>query len=145
MEKTFQFSGPMALLVGVVALIIIGIRLASMGGNSDPELEEAVRQELWSDHAGGMVSQLRQKFESGSMAKGDVEKVGAEAISILKIGTSKPLLSMSTNERVIVFVRYMVPDDDNVHEKYMEFTNATLGGWRYRYRSSVISYYLNLF
>ena len=142
MEKTFQFSGPVAILLLVAALAVIGIRVASLGSNSDPTLEAAVRQELMGEKYQSMLDSVKRVVKE---KKVDVEAID-KPVKIFKLATSEPLFNaLSSNKRVIVYVRYVVAGQNQTKERYMEFNYGAIGNsWRYRRDVSVVSYYLNL-
>jgi hypothetical protein len=146
MEQTIKFNG----ISGIIALVaVIGFvlfRIATMGNNTDPDLEKAVRQELLSDSAGASVETLKAMWKNRTLGKDSIKKLDPFNIDILKLSSSQPLFSTSSNERVIVYVKYMIPSRSEPMERYMEFTHYALGNrWRYNYDTSNISYYFNLF
>ena len=142
MEKTFQFSGPVAMIILIVALGVVGLRMASLGGNSDPALETAVRQELMGEKYQSMLDSVKRMVKE---KKVDIEAID-KPVNIFKLSTSEPLFSgLSSKKRVIVYVRYVLAGQNKTKERYMEFHYGAIGSsWRYRRDSSVVSYYLNL-
>lgn len=146
MQQEIKFNG----IAGIIALFgIIGfvlLRLATLGGNSDPDLESAVRQELLSDSATGSVEMLKSMWKNKTLESGSVDKLNPFNIEIIELSSSQPLMSGSSRERVIVYVKYFIPTESEPLERYMEFTHYMVGNrWRYNYDTSVISYYFNLF
>lgn len=147
MEKTFELSGKAALLAGVVLVVVIGVRLATFADSGDPELEEAVRAELWSTYSGMLgveINQIREEKDYDSVGS-LLERASPDAILIEKISRSEPVMSWASKQKVIVRVRFRFPEDTESRTEYMKFDHGMFGGWSYRYDTSAVAFYTNFF
>lgn len=141
-------SGGLALLVLIGAGVLVGWRLAAMAGGAPAELEQAVRSELWSEQSGRLADQAKGILERGAFAEvpAMIEGASPQSITIERISRSAPLLSAASNERVVVKVAFRLPGEGKQRVRYMDFQHGRVGDtWRYRYDTSALSYYLNLF
>jgi hypothetical protein len=146
MEKTIKFNGVTALIALVAVIGFVLFRIATMGSNTDPDLEKLVRQELLSNSATASVEALKDMWKNKTLETGSVKKLDPFNIQLLELNSSQPLLSASSSERVIVYVKFLIPSSSEPMERYMDFTHHQAGNrWRYNYDSSVVSYYFNLF
>ena len=95
---------------------------------------------------GGAVSRELESLDTSDPAA--VQRItqlaDADGITIHSAHVSKPLLSFGSSERTIVKVAYSLPQQSS-REEYWRFSDSLVGGWRYRGRSSAVSYYLNFF
>jgi hypothetical protein len=57
-----------------VLLGLVGIRLASLGGNADPALEAAVRQELMGEAYSSMVDTMKQMLQEDAVEMDVIDK-----------------------------------------------------------------------
>lgn len=145
MEAKLNFKVSLSVLAIIV--ILFGFRVVSNSASNDPLLEKAVREVLWSSYSGIQLSAEIEKIRE----EGDYDKVNAltqkaspDAIFIEQISRSEPLMSASSNQIVIVRVRYRLPGDTSTRTEYMEFKHGSLiDAWSYHYTVSAISYYLN--
>ena len=149
MEKRVQFSRKAAIGVGILLIIGIIIRFFTLADSTDATLEKKVRGELWSTYSGHHLGpeinriQKEQDFDSvGSLVK----NASPDAITIEQISRSEPLMSWSSNQEVIVRVRYRFPGNTNTQTEYMLFEHGgLLNSWSYRHDTSAIAFYLNFF
>lgn len=127
-----------------IAIVFVAFRLLTIGNSNDPDLHEAIKAELAND-LGNQVGQALDA-QSGAYSAEDLRRINElanrDAITVFSTKVSKPLLSMGSSEKVIVKVRYRLPEQET-REEYWRFSHSGLAGWRYRGRSSAISYYLN--
>lgn len=149
MKKEFQFSGKAAIAVGIILVVGIAIRFFTFTNSTDATLEQQVRGVLWSTysglHLGPEINEIREKGAYGNVPA-LLEKASPAAITIEQISRSEPLMSWSSNQVVIVRVRYRFPEDTESQTEYMKFEHGSmLNSWSYRHDTSVVSYYLNLF
>ncbi len=147
MEVKLNFKA--SILVIVILVVGLGVRLASFSASSDPVLEKAVRDVLWSTYSGthlsAEINEIRKAQDYDSVDS-LINKASPQAILIEKISRSQPLMSSSSNQKVIVRVSYRFPDDTSSRIEYMEFKHGGLiDAWSYHYEVSVISYYMNFF
>jgi len=147
MEVKLNFKA--SILVIVFLVVGLGIRIASFSASHDPLLEKAVRDVLWSTYSGihlsAEINKIRKDQDYDSV-DALTKKSSPQAISIEQISRSEPLMTSSSNQRVVVRVRYRFPDDTSTRIEYMEFKHGgLLDVWSYNYDVSVISYYLNFF
>lgn len=149
MEKEFQFSGKAAIAVGVLLIVGIAIRFFTFVDSTDATLEQKVRDVLWSTysgiHLGPEINDIRSKGDYESVPS-LLKKASPDAIDIEQISRSEPLMSWSSNQVVIVRIRYRFPEDTKTQTEYMKFEHGSmLKSWSYRYDTSAINYYLNFF
>lgn len=143
-EVTFKTKPIHGVAAAVVAVVFIGLRLATMGESDDPELRAAVQAELLNDLGGNLGRALEDVDVSDPADIAAVLELADEAnIDIHSIQLSRPILSMSTNEKTIARVEYTLPGASRRSE-YWRMSNGLVGGWRYRGPSTQVSYYLNL-
>ena len=149
MEKEFQFSGKAAIAVGIILIAGIVIRFLSFSDATDALLEEKVRDVLWSTYSGIHLSaeiNTISREQDYDKVPSLLDKASPDAITIERISRSEPLLSWSSNQVVIVRVRYRFPEDTETRIEYMKFKHGSmLKSWSYSYDTSAISYYLNFF
>lgn len=149
MEKEFQFSGKAVIAVGILVIVGIAIRFFTFVDSADATLEQKVRDVLWSTysgiHLGPEINQIREKGEFEKVPA-LLKKASPDAITIEQISRSEPLMSWSSNQVVIVRVRYRFPEETETQTDYMRFEHGSLlDSWSYRYGTSAASYYLNFF
>ena len=149
MEREFQFSGKAAIAVGIFLIVGIVIRFSTFVDSTDATLEQKVRDVLWSTysgiHLGPEINQIREKGDYDNVSA-LLKKASPDAIIIEQISRSEPLMSWSSNQVVIVRVRYRFPEDTETQTEYMRFEHGSmLNSWSYRYDTSAASYYLNFF
>jgi len=144
-----KITGKSAVVVGLLLLIALGFRMASFSDSQSPILEKKVRDVLWSTYSGNHLSleinRIKDERDYDSVGA-LLEKASPEAIVIEQISRSEPLISLSSNQEVIVRVDYRFPDEIETQTEYMLFEHGSLlKSWSYRYDVSSISYYLNFF
>jgi len=148
MDMTFKLNKGNAIVMIAIAALFMVVRLATLGGNDDPTLEAAVRDRLKATSVGQVAAELQYMRETGDMSgNADVPpRADAQVLEIVGIDASSPLFSGSSNERVIVHVRYRLPGAGRLGERYLEFRHGAVGSsWQYRGAASALGYYLNLF
>lgn len=128
-----------------IAVALIGVRLMTIGPSDDPRLHAAVKAELAND----LGNQLGKTLDAHDGAWGEqdmqrlVDLADRNAIMVLSTKVSKPLLSLGDSDKVVVQVRYSLPEQA-ARQEYWRFSHSLLSGWRVRSRhSSALSYYLN--
>lgn len=145
-EFTFNLTGNKGLAgiaITVLAVAFIGIRAMTIGETDDERLRAVVKAELVTRMSGEASQALEQLDTSDPDAvNAFIETVDAENIQIHSIAVSRPLLSMSSNETVIVGVDYTLPGGSRTSEYWrMRYSIAT--GWRHIGRGTALAYYLN--
>lgn len=139
MEKTFQLNGRNALVILVVGVILVAVRFATVGEVNDNKLTAAIRAELANDMGNNLGRALQDnKHDIATLT----ELADPANIDVYSTAVSKPLLSTGSVTRAVVKVHYALPEQNSVQE-YWLFEHSAIGGWRYRQRSSALSYYLN--
>ncbi|MFE8070281.1 hypothetical protein QQM79_04415 [Marinobacteraceae bacterium S3BR75-40.1] len=142
-EMKFQFTGINAVIALIVVVALVGLRLATLGESDDPALREAVKTELMSELGGRTGEALANLDRTNPEAVRKLtQEASLDAIHIHRLSVSKPLLSLSSDEKAIVRVQYNLADDPE-EVKYWQFRHSPIGGWRYQYTSTVVGYYLN--
>ncbi len=145
-EINFEFSGRNGVIALAVVAAVLLVRIATLGESSDPKLEEAVRAELRNE----LGNQLGKVLDGDNVSsdpdaiEAALERSDDSNIAIHSMCVSKPLLSFSTKTDAVVRVDYELPGVERRSE-YWRFDHSMLGGWRYRYGSNAVSYYLNFF
>ena len=144
----FQLKGKFLVFGLIVAVFAVGARVMTLGESDDPGLLEATRAEL--------VLRLGERISDDLSAIGSVEELDTEAagslleradsegITVHSMTVSKPLLTFSTSEEVVVLVEYSLPQGPREKE-YWLFEHSLIAGWRYIYRTTAFSYYSNFF
>jgi len=134
--------------VGAILIICVVVRVATFTDSHDPDLEKAVRAELWLRYGSQLDTEINKirterDYESVPFL---LEKASPDAITIERISRSEPLLSWSSRQSVIVRVHYRFPDDPETQMEYMRFNHGMVGGWRYSPEgATALSFYLNFF
>ena len=148
MEKGIGIGGKAAIVAGLLLITALVIRSAIFADVHDAALEKAVRDVLWIDysgiHLGPGIDEIRKK---GDYRGADILQKDAspDVIHIERISRSEPLLALSSNQEVVVRVRYRFPGDNRTRTGYMEFEHGASGDWVYQDDSSAFTYYLNFF
>ena len=129
----------------VIAVVVIGVRLMTIGSSDDPRLHQTIKAELANDLGNNLGKAMAA--QDGAFSEQDmqrlVELADRNAIMVLSTKVSKPLLSLGSSDKVIVQVRYSLPEQATQQE-YWRFSHGMLSGWRVLSRhSSALSYYLN--
>jgi len=148
MEKGIGFGGKAAIIAGLLLITALVLRSATFADMHDAALEKAVRDVLWTAysgiHLGPGIDEIRKKGDY-SGADTLLKDASPDAIRIERISRSEPLMSWSSNRKVIVRVRYRFPDDTRTRTEYMVFAHGAFGDWIYQDDSSAFAYYLNFF
>lgn len=148
MAHSIDITGKAAVIVGLLVIALVAVRIISFSDSHDAALEDAVRAELWLRYGGQLDSEINKIREGGDYSSVDslLKKATPDAITIERISRSEPLLSGSTNQKVVVRVHYRYPDDTETRMEYMKFKHGMVGGWRYNPEgATVVSFYLNFF
>ncbi|MGJ8670513.1 MAG: hypothetical protein ACSHXK_13560 [Oceanococcus sp.] len=136
-----KIQGPAA--IGIAAVIVLA-RLFTIGSSNDPALRDAVKAELANDLGGELGKALADQNgvrTAEALAK-LVKLADSNLVTIYSTKVSKPLFSIGSTDSAIVKVKYSLPEQA-VRKEYWRFSHGTLSGWRYRSRSSALSYFLN--
>lgn len=146
MEHTFNLSGNKGLAgvaIAVVALLLVGVRATTLGESDDERLRTVVKAELVTKMSGEASRALEALDATDPDAlEAFLKTVDADAIQVHSTRVSKPLLSMSSDEEVIVLVDYTLPGASRTSE-YWRMRYSTISGWRHRGHATAIGYYLN--
>lgn len=150
-KSTFRFSGWQGVIALIAVLGIVGVRLMTLDSNmGDTELMQKLEFQIMTDYFPDDVKQLRPIYESGdreAIAKA-VKSITSSKITIKSVYTSAPLLTFSSNQKVVVKVSYSLDDAAGHRDegtKYYRFRHGGLMGSRWSSPSEVgaIRYYLN--
>ena len=145
-----KLGGWQAAVAIIVVIAVVIIRLATLNDRrNDEDLMRALELQLLTEYFPDDVESLKEAYESG-----DEDEIAAAAqsvttteLTILSARTSAPLLSFSTNEKVIIKVAYSLDDAFGNREKgtkYYCYRHGAIGNiWQYRYTSNPAGYYLN--
>jgi hypothetical protein len=142
-ETTFKFTGKKAMIVLGVVIVLVLLRLMTIGESNDPKLREAIRMELM-NRLGGRTGQALSEIDKTDpeAVRALAEQADPEGIQVHSMKVSKPLLSFGSKEDVIVQVEFSLPGSFKQKE-YWRFKHSLIAGWRYKRRSTALSYYLN--
>lgn len=147
MQAKASFKG--SILILFLLLIGLGLRIVYLSDSNDPMLHAAVRNVLWSTYSGvHLSSEIRdiRDNEDYDRVEGMTTRASPEAIQIEEISRSQPIMTQSTNQTVVVKVRYRFPDESTSKIQYMKFKRGSLVDvWSYEYEVYALSYYLNFF
>lgn len=139
MEKSVQLRGRHGVIIVVLVALFAVFRFATIGNVEDETLTAAIKAELRND----LGNRLGQALHSGSHDPSTLAAMAdGDGIDIYSTAVSKPLLGTGSAVRAVVKVHYALPEQAPQQE-YWLFEHSALGGWRYRQRSSAVSYYLN--
>lgn len=148
MAQEIQITGKAAVVAILLVIALVAVRIITFTDSQDAGLEEAVRAELWLRYGGQLgteIEEIREKADYGGVPA-LLDKASPEAITIERISRSEPLLSWSSNQKVVVRVHYRYPDDTETRKEYMKFRHGMIGGWRYSPEGVTgVSFYLNFF
>ena len=136
-----SFSGPVAF---VVVAILLGLRLMSIGEVDDPGLKEAIKAELRNDLGQLLSRELNKPTDSPEAIQALADLADESSIKIYSAKVSKPLLSMGSKTGAVVRIDYQLGDEPR-ETVYWLFDHSAIGGWRYKYPTTRIGYYLNFF
>ncbi len=140
LQHKLVLQGGAALLVAVV---LIGLRAATLGVSDDPALERAVRDELANRLGARTLTELKgfdaQKDDSGALAA----RARPQDIEVHRCVVSRPLLYMTSDEEVVVYAEYTLPGDPPQAD-YLRFQHYLGGQWRYLRSANVVSFYCNV-
>jgi hypothetical protein len=147
----FKLSGWKAVAGLVLLIVIVGIRIATIGGEAtDPTLMEKVKFELMTEYFPDDADRLKALHESGNeeaLARA-VESVTTTELHIKSIKTSASLFSLLTkNDKIIVKVDYSLDDAQGTRRagtRYYRFKHSPmLNIWEFQGTSFASLYYLN--
>ncbi len=122
-------------------VLVLVVRLATLGETNDPALEVAIHAELQNE-LGNELGKIIEDFEptSEEAVAAVLERADHENITLHSIRVSKPLLSSAA--QAIVRLEYSLPGV-NRRTEYWHFDHGAVAEWRYRYGSNAVFYYLN--
>ena len=149
-EYKIQLTGWKAIVVVVVLIGILGVRMMTFNDKRDDEaLMRKIELQLLTDYFPNDVAKLKTVYETGDTD--EVEEVAnsitSTTLNIQSVHASYPLLKFSTRKDVVVKVTYSLNDDSGTRKRapnYYLFKHGSLGNvWTYKYKSSVVGYYLN--
>lgn len=135
-DVKFELSAKSGVVAALVAVVVIGVRFATLGEVDDAKLDAAITAELRDD----LPRELIRVVEAGD-AHGAAEAL-EEGVRIHSTSVSKPLFSFSSSSDAVVRVEYSLLDAP-LQTEYWEFEHSMIAGWRYRRISNQASYYLN--
>ena len=136
-----------AVLVVIIAAGLYGLAvLRSFSNFEDPVLEEVIRTELSTDLGGRTLESLEQMRESGDFSglEEQLEMFDAEAIQILRMNLSQPILGWENRSWRTIYVRYTTPESPANQERYLRCEQVSFNSWRSCMRSTAVSFYLEV-
>lgn len=142
-EVKLRLTGIQGAAALAVIIVVVIVRWATIGERDDEKLRAAVRGELMNE-LGGLTSEALTQLEEGDYegALAVAQQADPAKIEIHATSVSKPLLSLSSSEDVVVRIDYSLPDRTR-HTKYWRFEHSLAAGWRFRRPSTAFSYYAN--
>jgi hypothetical protein len=149
-EAKIKLKGWHAVVVLVVLVGFIIARLVTFGDKKDDStLMRKLEVELVCDYFPDEAAKLREAYDSGDAEElqNAVESVTTAKLNIESVQASTPLFDFSTSKDIVVKVTYSLVDSSGTRDrktKYYLFNHGPVGNnWRYKYDTSVVSYYLN--
>jgi len=149
-EIQMKLNGWQAIVVIIIVIGLIVVRLASFNDKTNnEELIQELEFQLMTEYFPDDVEHLKAVYESGDddEVSDTVESITTTELTILSVQTSSPLLSFSSNQKVIVKVVYSLDDAFGNREQATTYYRFKHGGllntWRHMGRSGKTSYYLN--
>ena len=142
-----KLRGPAAVVAIIIVVGLYGFgMLRSFSNYRNPALEEVIRAELGMDVGNQALQSLEQMRQSGDYSglQENLEKFDAEAIQILRMNMSRPVLSWENRERKIIYVRYQAPNSPGVQERYILCERLGINSCRFCTRSTAFSFYLEI-
>lgn len=142
-EMQFDLKGPQG-IIAIVAVVIIGLlRLGTLNSSHDPKLHDAIKTELRNELGNNLGKALANMDSRDPDAlKRAAALANGDGIEIYSTKLSKPLLSWSSSQKVVVKLSYSLPEQPR-RQEYWSF-NHSFGSWSYVRETTVVSYYLNL-
>lgn len=130
--------------IGLIVLVLV-FRLFSLQNTDDPDLRKAIIAELQPELMQQATQTIARQGAGNRAQISAMNTIGApeEQLQIFRLRLSKPLLSFGSEERVIVALDYALSPELPMRHEYWAFDKSLIAGWRYRYRSSALSFYLN--
>ena len=111
-EVSFKLGAVHGVAAAIIAVVVVGVRLTTLGESDDPELRAVVQAELLNELGGNLGRALRDVDTTDPESLAEVLELADEAsIDVHSIQLSRPLLSMSSNEKTIARVEYTLPGD----------------------------------
>ncbi len=136
----------------VIALVLIlvaglGYRMFLENDIKDnPELRSDLELNLMYEIAGDISSDV--DAYKAAMARGDRDEAEALAEGTLKRKiTINDLAMKGHGEKIIIKADYTVHGPDGPEDKigYFKYSHSAITGWRYKWETSAVSWYLTLF
>jgi len=134
-----------AIIVFVVFVIGYGMFLKD-DLNDNPELRRDLELNLMHEIAGDISSDVNAI--ENAMASGDMEDAEELAEGLLKRKVTINDLAMKGHgEDIIVRANYTVYRPEGPEDKtgYFKYSHSLITGWRYKFQTSSVSWYLKLF
>lgn len=144
-DAQINLSGGKGLLAAAGVVVLVLIRLFTLGESDDPALHAAIRAHLMND-LGGNLGKALEDFDPGDpqAVSAILERADATGIKLHSVKVSKPVLSFGSTTKAIIYCEFTLPGEGR-ESVYWRFSDQMIGGWRYRGGSSAASYYLNFF
>ena len=142
-----KLGGTGAVIVIILALGLYGFGvLRSLSNFQNAALEEVIRSELGMDVGNQALQELEQMVQSGDTSglEENLAKFDTEAIQILEMNMSRPILSWKSSERKIIYVRYQEPNSSEIRERYFRCERVGINSWGFCMGSTAASFYLDI-
>lgn len=136
----------------IIALVIIiaaglGYRIFLQNDLKDnPQVRRQLELNLMHEIAGDIISDTDAFKEA--MAMGDKEEADAIAEGVLKRKlTINDLAMKGHGEKIIIKADYTIHGPDGSEKKigYFQYSHSSITGWRFKWETSALSWYLTLF
>jgi hypothetical protein len=146
---TFKLKGWQALVVLALLGGLVAVRVMTFSDKlNDPALMQALNTQLMCEYYPSEVDRLKQTMETGDKAA--ISKAASSVSADIVIESAKvssPLLSFSSNKKVVVKVTAALRDDAGLRDRrtfyYRYRYSALTGHYSYQHRSGSMGYYLN--
>jgi len=149
-EHKIELTGWKAIVVVVVLLGVVGLRLVTFSDKkNDNALMRQIELQLTTDYFPNDVEKLKAVYETGDTDEMErmAESITSTKLNVESVEASYPLFDFSTPKKVVIKVKYSLNDASGTREKgtnYYLFQHGSLfNTWRYKYKTGVVSYYLN--
>ena len=142
-----KLSGTGAVIVIILAVGLYGFGVfRSLSNFQNAALEEVLRTELGMDVGNQALQELEQMVQSGDTSglEENLAKFDTEAIQILEMNMSRPILSWENREEKIIYVRYQEPNSSEIQESYFRWERVGINSWRFCMQSTAASFYLDI-
>ncbi len=152
-EIRFELNGTTAAIAGAVAIVVVGLHVATIGQPvDDPDLERRVRVQLMSESFPAAADAATAAFAAGDDA-GIAQVIDAMeegGVELHTIEVSEPITAMLGGRRdAVVKVSFTLTTGERAGQEqvlyYLYEHSPVTNHWSYQYETSSIAYWTNMF